>query len=72
MALERNFASVVRFLICVKWYQSFGYFLMLAGDDDGLEDLYTRIDTIEGEISAIKSTFDNIVQELKRLCLKID
>jgi len=44
----------------------------MAGNDDGLQDLSTRMDTIEGEINTIKSILNNMVQELKRLSLNID
>jgi len=50
----------------------FGYFMMMAGDDDGLQGLSTRMSTVEWEINAVKSTLDNVVQELKRLSLKIN
>ena len=32
----------------------------------------TRMGIVKGEISALKSTLDNVVQALKRLSLKID
>jgi len=43
----------------------------MAGDN-GLQSLSTRMGTIEEKIGAVKSTLDNVVQELKRLSLKID
>ena len=72
LVLERDLIRVVRFLVCVKWYQSFSYFLMIAGDDDGLKGLAIRIDIVEGKIRVLESTLDVVVQELKRLPLKID
>ena len=71
LAPERDLARVVRFLVC-QVYQNFGYFLAMAGDDDGLQVLSIRIGTVEEEISAIKSILDSVIQELKRLSLKID
>ena len=44
----------------------------MTGDDYELQGIFIRMSTVEGEISAIKSTIDNVVQELKRLPLKID
>jgi len=72
VALERDLVGIVRFLICVKWYQRFGYFLAMARDCDGLQDLSTRMDNVEEEIRVVKSTLDSVIQELKRLFLKID
>ena len=72
MTLEGDPVGAVRFLICIKWYQSFNYFLAMARDDDRLQGISTRIGTIEGKISALESILNNVVQELKRLSLKID
>ena len=72
LALEQYLTGVVRFLICVKWYQSFDYFTAMSGDNDGLQDLFTRMCTVEGEINTVKSTLDNVAQTLKSLSLKID
>ena len=44
----------------------------MAEDDDGLQDLVTRMNIVEREIRTIKSTLNNVVQEIKRLSLKID
>ena len=63
---------VVRFLICVKRYQSFSYFLMMARDDNKLQSLSTKMGAAERKVDAIKSTLNGMVQELKRLYLKID
>jgi len=70
--LKRDLAGVVRFLLCVKWHQSLDCFSMMAGDDDGLQSLFTRMGTVKGRIGVVKSTLANMVQELKRLSLKID
>ena len=70
--LKRDIASVVRLLVCVKWYQSLSYFLMITGDDDGLQNLFTRMGIAAREISAIKLALDNIIQKIKRSSLKID
>ena len=45
---------------------------MMAGDDDELQSLSTRMCTAEKEVRAINSTLDNVVQELERFSLKID
>jgi len=50
LALEQDLAGIIRFLVCVKWYQNFDYFLAMVGDGDGLQDLFTRMSTVEGEI----------------------
>ena len=60
------------FPLRVKWYQSFGNFLMMAGDGDELQILSARIDIVEGRINALESTLSGVVQELKRSFLKID
>ena len=70
--LEQDLAGVIRFRICVKWYQSFGYFLMIEEDNNGLKYFSTMMGIVEEEINATKSTLNNMVQELKRLSLKID
>jgi len=44
----------------------------MSRDSDELQSLSTRMGTAKGEISAIKSTLNSVVQELKRLSLKID
>ena len=44
----------------------------MAGDSDGLQSIFTRMDIVEEEISALKSTLDSVVQNLKILSLKID
>jgi len=44
----------------------------MARDCDGLQDLSTRMDNVEEEIRVVKSTLDSVIQELKRLFLKID
>jgi len=36
LTLGRDLASVVRFFVCVKWYQIFGYFPVMTGYDNGL------------------------------------
>jgi len=61
--LERDITGVIRFFLCVKWYQSFGHFLAMAGDNDGLQGVSTRIDTVEGKISALELILDSMVQE---------
>ena len=70
--LEQDLDGVVRFHVCIMLYQSFGYFPTMAEDDDALRSLSIRIDTAEGKIRSIISTLDSVVQELKRLSLKID
>ena len=72
LALERNLASIVRFLACVNWYQSFDCFLAMVGDDNGLQGLSIRMNTAEKRVDAVKLTLDGVVQEPKRLSLKID
>ena len=44
----------------------------MPGDDYELQDLSIRMDTAEKKVGVIKSTLDNVAQELKRLSLKID
>jgi len=44
----------------------------MAGDDDGLQDLSTRMSTAEKRVDAIKSTLNLIVPKIKKLSLKID
>ena len=44
----------------------------MAGDGVGLQGLFIRMGTVEGEISVIKLMLDSVVQELKRLSLKIN
>jgi len=53
--------DVARFLVCVNWYHTFGYFSAMAGDDNGLQGLSTRMGTAERRIDAIKSTLNGIV-----------
>jgi len=53
LALEQNLIGIVHFLVCVKWHQNFSYFLEMAENGDRFQDLSTRMDTVEGEISAI-------------------
>ena len=69
--LERDLASVVYFLICVKWYQSFDYFPVMT-EDDRLQSLSIRMGTVERKIDVVKSTLGNVIQELKILSLKFD
>jgi len=45
---------------------------MITGDDDGLQNLFTRMGIAAREISAIKLALDNIIQKIKRSSLKID
>ena len=44
----------------------------MAGDGDELQSLSIRMSTAEREADAINSTLDGVVQELKRLFLKIN
>jgi len=44
----------------------------MVGDNDGLQEIFTRIGTVEGEIDDVKSALDNMVQKLKRFSLKIN
>jgi len=44
----------------------------MTGYDNGLQGLFTRMDTTEKRTNVIKSTLDSMVQELQRLSLKID
>jgi len=37
----------------------------MAGDNDGLQGVSTRIDTVEGKISALELILDSVVQEQK-------
>ena len=43
-----------------------------AGDDKGLQVFSIRMDIAERRVDAIKLTLDGMIQELKRLSLKID
>jgi len=72
LTLERDLTGVVRFLICVKWDQSFDNFSTIAEDDDSLQRLSTRMGAIEGDICTIKSNLDLMVQEIKKLSFKIN
>jgi len=71
-ALEWDVDDVVRFLVCVKWYQSFSYFSMMAGDNDESQSLSIRVGTIKGRLNALESTMNSMIQELMRLSFKID
>ena len=44
----------------------------MAGDDDGLQGLSIRMSIAKRKVDAIKSTLDLMVQEIKKLALKID
>ena len=57
MALEQDLASVIRFLVCVKWNQSFGNFSTMVGNNDGFQGLSsTMINIAERKVGAIKLT----------------
>jgi len=45
---------------------------MIEEDNNGLKYFSTMMGIVEEEINATKSTLNNMVQELKRLSLKID
>jgi len=45
---------------------------MMARDDDGLQGFFTRTGTAERRVDAIRSTLDLMVQEIKKLSMKID
>ena len=44
----------------------------MEGEGNELQSLFTRMGSAEREVDAINSTVDNVVQEIKRLSLKID
>ena len=62
----------LRFFVYIKWYKSYDYFMTMAGDDDGLQRLSTKVGDVEGDINTMKSILDLVVQKLKKLSLKID
>jgi len=65
LPLERDLTGIVHFLFRVKWYQSFGNFSKMTGDNDGLQDLSTMIDTTGRRDSTIKSTLDRMAQAIE-------
>ena len=54
LALERDLAGVVWFLICVKWYQSFDYFPAMTRDDES-QRLFAGMGTVEKRIVRSKT-----------------
>jgi len=44
----------------------------MAGDDNKLKNFFAREGIIEERLCTLESTIDNIIQEIKRLSLKID
>ena len=44
----------------------------MAGNDDGLQGLFTKMGTVNRKVGVIKSTLDLMIQEIKKLSLKID
>jgi len=44
----------------------------MVGEDDGLQGLSVRMNTVGGRISALELMLGSLIQELKRLPLKID
>jgi len=56
-ALERDLTDVIwllRFPVCVIWYQSYGYFPMMVGDNDELQSLSARMGTVRRRGNTIK------------------
>ena len=47
------------------------YFPVMTGDN-GLQSLFIRMGTVQRKIDVVKSTLDNVIQELKILSLKFD
>ena len=72
MALEKDLAGVFRFLLRDKWYQSFGKCSDDGRNDDERPSLSARAGIVEGRLSALEATMDSMMQEIKRLSLKID
>jgi len=59
--LERDLTGVIHFSICIKWYQRFDNFLMMARDSDELQGLLARMATVEGRLDTLESVIDNLI-----------
>jgi len=72
LALKRDLNNVVRFPLRVKWYHSFGNFPTMVRDDDDSQNLSAWVVTVEERLNTLESILKLVIQELKKLSLKID